>query len=107
MTALDQRRYRVPGARAHVAVRPHRAACQRAHTRAELSIDLVNSTALPPDLRVRVLRALERLVDGELWVVVDETRSQRRNRQLARRRRLQSKRRRGELKRSRRRPDVE
>ncbi|MDH3498788.1 MAG: alternative ribosome rescue aminoacyl-tRNA hydrolase ArfB [Acidimicrobiia bacterium] len=108
----------------------------RAHTRVELGIDLVNSTSIPAHLRVRVLDALDsRLVDGELWVVVDETRSQWRNRQLARkrmreligeaakppapprrrtkpsrasqRRRLDQKRRRGDLKRSRRRPDGE
>ncbi len=59
----------------------------RAHTRVELGVDLENSTALPPHLRARVLRALRpRLTDGELWVSVDETRSQWRNRQLARRR---------------------
>ena len=108
----------------------------RAHTRVELGIDLVNSTSIPSHLRVRVLDALEsRLVDGELWVVVDETRSQWRNRQLARRRmrelieeaakppapprrptkpsrsakrrRLDAKRRRSEVKRSRRRPDID
>jgi ribosome-associated protein len=108
----------------------------RAHTRAELGIDIVNSTAIPPELRARVIRALEPdLVDGELWVVVDETRSQWRNRQLARRqmkdkvleaakppppprrrttpsraakrRRLDEKRRRSETKRGRKRPDME
>ena len=108
----------------------------RAHTRAELGLDIVNSTAIPPELRARVLAALDGdLVDGELWVVVDETRSQWRNRQLARRRmkerileatkppapprrrtkpsraakrrRVEEKRRRGEIKRGRKRPSEE
>lgn len=107
----------------------------RSHTRVELGIDLVNSTSLPPDLRPRVLANLaHRLTDGELWVSVDETRSQWRNRQLARKRmrdviaeaakppapprrktkpsraarqrRLDEKRKQSELKKSRRRPEA-
>jgi ribosome-associated protein len=108
----------------------------RAHSRAELGFDLVGSPAVPEPLRARMVEALgSRLVNGEVWVSVDASRSQWRNRQLARqrlrellvdaskppppprkktkpsraarRRRVEEKRYRGEVKRLRKRPSVE
>ncbi len=108
----------------------------RSNTRAELRFDLAGSPSIPDDLRPRMLAALEqRLVAGVVVVIVDESRSQWRNRQIARRRladllaaaarppapprkrtrpgraarerRLEAKRRRSETKRLRRRPDAE
>ncbi len=101
----------------------------------ELSYDLGNSEAPSPKLRERLISALAtRLRDGVISVTVDETRSQWRNRSLARRRlaalleeaarpevkrrptrpgraarrrRLEDKRRRGRLKRMRGKPDDE
>jgi ribosome-associated protein len=53
-------------------------------SRAELSYDLASSTALPPLLQDRALRALAgRLTDGVLTVTASETRSQLRNREAA------------------------
>jgi ribosome-associated protein len=53
-------------------------------SRAELSYDVAASTALPPLLRDRALRALAgRLTDGVLTVTASETRSQLRNREAA------------------------
>jgi ribosome-associated protein len=58
----------------------------RAATRVRLAWGLGQS-AIDPGLRRRLERALAgRLVDGELRVVVDDSRSQWRNRQLARKR---------------------
>lgn len=54
----------------------------RAHTRAELRFDLAQSEAFPAEVRQRMLRTL----DAVVVVSVDESRSQWRNRQLARRR---------------------
>lgn len=59
----------------------------RAHTRAELSFDLGASPSIPQHLKERMRDKLApRLVEGILRVAVDESRSQWRNRQLARRR---------------------
>jgi ribosome-associated protein len=53
-------------------------------SRVELSYDLANSTALPPVLKQRALRALAgRLAEGVLTVTASETRSQLRNRETA------------------------
>lgn len=57
----------------------------RAHTRAELRYDLGASEAFPSDVRRRVAEALG-LDDGVVVISVDESRSQWRNRQIARRR---------------------
>ncbi len=55
-----------------------------ADTRAELSFDLIGSTALPPALKRRALAALEgRLADGVVTVTASEYRSQLRNREAA------------------------
>lgn len=105
----------------------------RSSTRVELRYDLANSAAFDDAGRRRMLARLGgRARDGVVTVVVDESRSQWRNRQLARarlarlladsrrrrrprlatapspaarRRRLEAKRRRSDLKRHRRRPD--
>lgn len=106
----------------------------RAHTRAELRFDVAGTASLDDTKRNRVLANLEpRLTDGVLAVVVDESRSQFRNRQIARkrlaellaeavrppaaprrptkpgraarRRRVDEKRKRGEVKRLRRKPE--
>jgi ribosome-associated protein len=108
----------------------------RSSTRVELSFDLRASSAPTEELRARMLRRLgERAPGGVVTVTVDESRSQWRNRVIARRRlgklladagrrerrpriptrptrearrrRLERKRRRGELKRLRRRPESE
>ncbi|MDH5372416.1 MAG: alternative ribosome rescue aminoacyl-tRNA hydrolase ArfB [Acidimicrobiia bacterium] len=108
----------------------------RSNTRAELRFDVAGSASIPDSLRGRVLEVLQkRLVGGVVLVTVDESRSQWRNRQMARkrlaelldeaarppapprrrtkpsrsarRRRLESKRRRGETKQLRKRPGVE
>lgn len=108
----------------------------RSNTRAELRFDVGESRAIPSELKSRVMGALgKRLVDGVVVVTVDESRSQWRNRQMARkrlaevlaaaasppapprrrtkpsraakRRRLDSKRRRSEIKRLRKRPGAE
>jgi ribosome-associated protein len=103
----------------------------RSSTRAELRFDLDASEAFPQELKARMI---ERLGTGTISVVVDDTRSQWRNRSIARRRlsekllsamrterprrptkptgaskrrRLESKRRRGETKRLRGKPEVE
>lgn len=55
----------------------------RAHTRAELRFDIESSVAFPPE--VKALLA-ERLGGPHVLVTVDESRSQWRNRQLARKR---------------------
>jgi ribosome-associated protein len=53
-------------------------------SRVELSVDIANTTALPPALRERALdRLADRLVDGVLTVVASEHRSQLRNREAA------------------------
>ena len=53
-------------------------------SRAELSLDVANSTALGPVQRSRALERLSgRLVDGVLTVVAQEERSQLRNREAA------------------------
>jgi ribosome-associated protein len=53
-------------------------------SRAELSFNVAESAALPPLLRERALRALERrLVDGVITVTAAENRSQLRNREAA------------------------
>lgn len=57
----------------------------RAHTRAELRFDLAESAAFPGEVRARITEALG-IDDGVVLVVVDESRSQWRNRQTARRR---------------------
>ena len=108
----------------------------RSNTRAELRFDLTASPSIPDSVRARMEAALgNRLVSGALLVTVDESRSQWRNRQIARkrlaelladaarppapprrrtkpsrsarRRRLDSKRRRGKTKQLRKRPDAE
>lgn len=108
----------------------------RSNTRAELRFDLVATPSIDDSLKQRMIERLEqRLVGGALVVVADETRSQWRNRQLARRRlsallgesarpppparratkpskaarrrRLESKRRRAETKRLRGKPDAD
>ncbi|MDG4785501.1 alternative ribosome rescue aminoacyl-tRNA hydrolase ArfB [Micromonospora sp. WMMD1102] len=105
-------------------------------SRAELSFDVANSTALPERLRVRALdRLAGRLVDGVLTVSASEHRAQLRNREAAqarlaalladavappppprratkpsrgaKERRLAEKKRRGQLKQSRRRDDAD
>jgi len=103
----------------------------RAHTRVELRFDLGRSTAFPDDVKSRMEARLGRDV---VTVTVDETRSQWQNRTIARRRlaelleeaarrprvrkttrptrasrrrRREQKRRRSELKRLRRRPEVD
>lgn len=59
----------------------------RTASRAELSIDLAASPTLPPDLRDRLLSRLGTAAPGGVVTVsVDESRSQWRNRSLARRR---------------------
>jgi len=102
----------------------------RAHTRVEVRVDLAGSSGLPEPARARLVARL----GPEVRVVVDEERSQARNRSLARarlaerlaaalvvprprrptrvtagarRRRLEAKRRRAELKRDRRRPGLD
>ncbi len=53
-------------------------------SRAELSLDVARSSALPDDLRVRALARLAgRLVDGVLTVAASEHRSQLQNREAA------------------------
>jgi ribosome-associated protein len=108
----------------------------RSNTRAELRFDPAASSSIPDNLRHRMLEALEnRLVGSVVVVAVDDSRSQWRNRQIARkrlaellsdaarppapprrrtkpsraarRRRLESKRRRSETKRLRRRPGAD
>ena len=107
----------------------------KAATRAEVSFDLGRSPAVAEEARQRMLARLgSRAPSGVVTVTVDDTRSQWRNRQLARRRladllrdsmrrprprrptrptaaakrhRLDAKRRRGETKRLRRRPEPE
>jgi ribosome-associated protein len=107
----------------------------RAASRAELSFDLGASPSVPDDLRRRMLDNLGRRArGGVVTVTADDSRSQWRNRALARKRlarllrdatqsprqrkptrpsraararRREAKRRRGETKRLRRRPDVE
>jgi ribosome-associated protein len=55
-----------------------------ADTRVALSYDLAASSALPPALKERALRALEgKLVDGVITVTASEHRSQLRNRESA------------------------
>jgi ribosome-associated protein len=59
----------------------------RSATRAELTFDLGASTSVPDDLRHRMLEHLgNRARSGVVTVSVDESRSQWRNRQMARRR---------------------
>ena len=59
----------------------------RSNTRAELRFDLPASTSIPDHLRPRMLAAVgERLVGGMIVVVADDSRSQWRNRQIARKR---------------------
>ena len=59
----------------------------RSNTRAELRFDLPASTSIPDHLRSRMLAAVgERLVVGMIVVVADDSRSQWRNRQIARKR---------------------
>jgi len=59
----------------------------RSNTRVELRFDLGGSDVFPDDVQRRMLDRLEhRLVSGEVIVVVDESRSQYRNRAIARRR---------------------
>jgi len=59
----------------------------RSATRVELSLDIAGSPSLPDDVRRRLLERLGgRLRHGVITVVVDESRSQWRNRGLARRR---------------------
>jgi ribosome-associated protein len=108
----------------------------RAHTRAELRFDVASTESAPEELRERVLANLgSRHPGGVATVSVDESRSQFRNRQIARKRmaellataarppararratkpgrgarqrRLDEKRHRGDVKRLRRRPDGE
>jgi ribosome-associated protein len=108
----------------------------RSNTRVELSFDLGSSTSLPPEAKRRALRLLaDRFPDGVVSITAADTRSQWRNRRIARarladlladaiaapppprrptrptaasrRRRLDEKRMRAEVKRLRRRPDVE
>jgi ribosome-associated protein len=107
----------------------------RASSRVELSFDLGSSEVFPADLRAHMVEQLGgRASDGVVRVVVAESRSQWRNRQLARRRlgnllqesmrrrrvrritrpsrqarekRLRDKRRRAETKARRRRPEIE
>lgn len=107
----------------------------RSHTRAELRFDLASSPSFPPELRRRMIDRLgSRAVDGVVVISVDESRSQWRNRAIAkrrlaellagsvriprrrrptqptrasRRRRVEGKRARSEVKRLRRRPEVE
>ena len=58
-----------------------------ADSRVELLFDVANSLALPPVLKQRALRNLERrLVDGVVAVTASEHRSQLQNRQAAERR---------------------
>jgi len=57
----------------------------RAHTRAELRFDLAATDVFPDEVRDRVTETLG-LSDGVVVVAVDESRSQWRNRQTARRR---------------------
>lgn len=59
----------------------------RSNTRAELRYDLAGSAAFPPELRSWMLDRLgNRVVDGVVIVVADESRSQWRNRAMARKR---------------------
>ena len=59
----------------------------RSSTRVELTFDIATSEVVPDRLRTRMLRRLGgRVRDGVLRVTVDETRSQWRNRAIARRR---------------------
>jgi ribosome-associated protein len=59
----------------------------KAASRAELSFDVASSRTLPPELRDRILQRLGgRAPRGVLTVSVEESRSQWRNRMLARRR---------------------
>jgi ribosome-associated protein len=59
----------------------------RSATRVELSLDVAGSPSLPDDVRRRLLdRLAGRLRHGVITVVVDDSRSQWRNRSLARRR---------------------
>lgn len=58
-----------------------------ADSRVELSFDLRNSTALPPELRTRAMERLRgRLVDGVLTIAASEFRNQLANRKAARER---------------------
>ena len=58
----------------------------RSATRAEVSFDLAESPSVPDDLRERMLHRLRTAAGGVVSVTVDDTRSQWRNRALARRR---------------------
>lgn len=107
----------------------------RSSTRVTLTFDMASSPSLPDEVRSLLLdRLSSRVTDGEVSVVVDETRSQWRNRAIARerltemleealrprrkrrstkpsraarRRRLREKRHRGEIKRLRQPPEPE
>ena len=59
----------------------------KASTRAELSWEIASSDALPPDVKRRVTEALaNRIANGTLTIGADESRSQWRNRAIARKR---------------------
>ena len=59
----------------------------KASTRAELSWPIADSTALPSDVRARVMSTLaNRITGGTLTVGADDSRSQWRNRSIARKR---------------------
>lgn len=59
----------------------------RSHTRAELRFDLADSPSLPEDLKSHMLARLgNRAQSGQVVVVADTTRSQLRNREIARER---------------------
>ena len=56
----------------------------RAHTRAEVRFDVVNSSSLPDNLKTHLLRRLgNRVTGGVVTVTADDTRSQLQNRRLA------------------------
>jgi ribosome-associated protein len=82
-------RYVIPEAELHWTFSPSGGPggqhANRSHTRAELRFDIAASEAFPAEVRNRIVLALS-LTDGIVVVAVDESRSQWRNRQTARRR---------------------
>lgn len=88
---LEVGRYRIPASELSWSFGPSGGPggqhANRSNTRAELRYDLAGSQAFPPEVHRRILDGLShRLVSGQLAVVVDESRSQHRNRAIARRR---------------------
>lgn len=83
-------RYTIPGAELHwtfsTSGGPGGQHANKSATRAELRFDLASSDVFDPDVKERLLDRLRSIGDGVLVISVDESRSQWRNRAIARRR---------------------